>query len=43
MTESWNNEEEDSKPNHSLALQVSKEYPPMGMTRKEHEGVSETD
>ena len=43
MTESWNSEEEDSKSNQSLALQVSKEHPLMGMTRKGHAGVRETD
>ena len=43
MTESWNSEEEDSESNHSLALQVSKEHPRMGMMRKGHAGVSETD
>ena len=43
MTESWNSEEEDSKSNQSLASQVSKEHPLMGMTRKGHTGVSETD
>ena len=43
MTESWNSEEEDSKSNQSLTSQVSKEHPLMGMTRKEHAGVSETD
>ena len=43
MTEFWKSEEEDSKSNHSLALQVAKEHPLMGMTRKGHAGVSETD
>ena len=43
MTESWNSEEEDRKSNQSLAPQVSKEHLLMGMTRKGHAGVSETD
>ena len=43
MTESRNSEEEDSKSNQSHATQVSKEQPLMGVTRKGHAGVSETD
>ena len=43
MTESWNSEEEDSKSNQVHATQVSKEQPRMGVTRKGHAGVSETD
>ena len=43
MTESWNSEEEDSKSNQSLAPQVSKKHPLMGITSKGHAGVSETD
>ena len=35
--------EEDSKANQSHAMQVSKEQPHMGVTRKGHAGVSETD
>ena len=43
MTESWNSAEEDSKSNQVHAMQVSKEQPLMGVTRKGHAGVSETD
>ena len=43
MTESWNSAEEDSKSNQVHATQVSKEQPRMGVTRKGHTGVSETD
>ena len=35
--------EEDSKANQSHAMQVSKEQPHTGVTRKGHAGVSETD
>ena len=43
MTESWKSVEEDSKANQSHAMQVSKEQPHTGVTRKGHAGVSETD
>ena len=43
MTESWNSVEEDSKSKQVHATQVSKEQPHMGVMRKGHTGVSETD
>ena len=43
MTESWKSVEEDSKANQSHAMQMSKEQPHPGVTRKGHTGVSETD
>ena len=43
MTESWKSAEEDSKANQSHAMQVFKEQPHTGVTRKGHAGVSETD
>ena len=43
MTESWKSAEEDSKANQSHAMQVPKEQPHTGVTRKGHVGVSETD
>ena len=43
MTESWKSAEEDSKSNQVHAMQVSKEQPLMGRTRKGHAGVSEID
>ena len=43
MRESWKSAEEDIKSNQSHATQVSKEQPHMGVTRKGHAGVGETD
>ena len=43
MTKSRNSEEEDRKSNQSQATQMSKEQPRMGVTRKGHAEVSETD
>ena len=43
MTESRNSEEKDRKSNQSHATQVSKKQPLIGVTRKGHAGVSETD
>ena len=43
MTESWESVEEDSKANQSHAMQVSKEQPHTGVTRKGHAGIRETD